>query len=119
MNLSDYRIIVCGDGARNLKVIANALGAEFCLDKFHLFKKIISALKTQILKKIDFICKNCIDLVYKKNQFANEIIDLIKASKIATAIKTLIDLKKNYVIHSKDLNSLIRYIQDNKKAIEI
>lgn len=119
INLSDYRIIVCGDGARNLKVIANALGAEFCLDKFHLFKKIISTFKTQILKKIDFICKDCMDSVYKKNQFANEIIDLIEAGKIATAIKSLIDLKKNYDIHSRDLNSLIRYIQGNKKAIEI
>ena len=116
---SNYRIIVCGDGARNLKAIARALGAEFCLDKFHLYQKINAAFKTQALKQIDFICNDCTSSIYKKNELVHQIIELIETGKVAEAIQMLIDIRKKFKIHSTDLNKLIRYMKNNQKAIEI
>ena len=117
-NLSDYRIIVCGDGARNLKLIAENLGAEFCLDKFHLYNKIYFVLKTQTFKKIDFIFKNCTDSKYKKNYLRKQIIEMLEDGKIRQVIQKLIDIKNNFDIHSSDLNKLINYMKNNLEAIE-
>ena len=117
-NLSNYRIIVCGDGARNLKLIAENLGAKFCLDKFHLYNKIYFVLKTQAFKKIDFIFKNCTDSKYKKNYLRNKIIEMLEDGKIRQVIQKLIDIKNNFDIHSSDLNKLINYMENNLEAIE-
>ena len=80
-NSSDYRIIVCGDGARNLKLIAENLGAEFCLDKFHLYNKIYFVLKRKLLKRLILFSKTALIQSIRKIIYASKLLKYLKMGK--------------------------------------
>ena len=115
----NFRIIVSGDGAQNIKDIANGLNAEFCLDKWHLFNKIWFVFKSQNWRKIDFINYDCMNQKYVKNKLAKQIIKLIKNGKINEAIHCLLKIQSQCNTKVKIIDDLIKYIKHNQEGIEI
>ena len=117
--LRKFELIVHGDGARYIKTIAKKLNAKVVLDTWHLFNKIYRVFRIQKLKKAIFIHNNSTLLYSEQNNFPKQIIQLIKERKINEALKLLFKIKALINYDSKDLNSLIAYINNNKKSIEI
>ena len=70
-----------GDGARYIKTIAKKLNAKVVLDTWHLFNKIYRVFRIQKLKKAIFIHNNSTLLYSEQNNFAKQIIQLIKERK--------------------------------------
>ena len=118
-NLSNFTIIVSGDGAEYIKTIAKALHALTGLDQWHLFHKIRAICKTQAFRKIAFINDDWINEHCKQNNLAEEIIQLIKDSKIDRAFNLLLEIKAICGNNCKELNDLINYFKHNLKSVAI
>lgn len=118
-DLSNFIIIVSGDGAKYIKTIAKAFNAQTGLDRWHLFNKIRAAFKTQALKKFAFINCDALKKKSKKNKYAERIIQLIKDANINEAYKLLLKVRKVCGFYCWELNSLIAYFQHNLKSIDI
>ncbi|MBO7044448.1 hypothetical protein J6W34_08120, partial [bacterium] len=54
-----------------------------------------------------------------KKDYCNNIIELIKLSKVDEAINLLIEFMNIYQFIANEINSLIFYLRRNKDAIEI
>ncbi|MBO6022357.1 hypothetical protein J6P68_06120, partial [bacterium] len=54
-----------------------------------------------------------------KKDYCNNIIELIKLSKVDEAINLLIEFMNIYLFKANEINGLIFYLRRNKDAIEI
>lgn len=118
-DLSNFELVVSGDGARYIKTIAINLESKLGLDKYHAYKRLHDTLKTSNLKKFHLSSDVLSSAKFAENNFANEGIQLLKEGKVDELNKQLVDFKNNYGINSKELNSSISYFKNNKNGIKI
>ncbi|WP_342274909.1 Mbov_0401 family ICE element transposase-like protein [Spiroplasma endosymbiont of Cantharis lateralis] len=109
-DLSKKQIILCGDGANWIKEIADYIGAEYILDKFHLFQKIYRCFaykKSSKSKNSDRLK----DLYQKTIEYYSE----NKINELVQFLTTCLDMEK---LNIQRIKEAIRYITNNRKGIE-
>lgn len=118
-DISDKKIIVCGDGAKWIKNLATLLDAEYVLDKYHitnLLFKIFHHKKNNLA-----LIKNLIKLESNNTSklFYNECVKLLNLGNPEKIIAKLMVIKKEGKWKKKEakINQLITYIQNNKEGI--
>lgn len=106
-NIENKKLIICGDGANWISDISNFLGAEFILDKFHLFQKIYACFP------------------YKKSNNKSKLIKLYElaiekynSKNIKSLINFLCENIDSNGLNNKRIKDAIRYISNNTKGIE-
>ena len=118
-DLKQFNIFVCGDGARYIKTIANALRAKNVLDLWHLLNKIATVFNTKKLKEFNPSCEGLIEQRFIKPTLKGTIIELVTNGEVVKAYKLLIAIIEIYHLDWYELNGLIYYFRMNKKGIEI
>ena len=118
-DLKQFNIFVCGDGARYIKTIANALHAKNVLDLWHLLNKIDAIFNTKKLKEFNPRCEGLVEQRFIKPTLKETIIELVKNGEVVKAYKLLIAVIEIYHLDCYELNGLIYYLRMNKKGIEI
>lgn len=118
-DLNQFNLIVSGDGARYIKTIANNLNANVAADQWHLINKIHLVFNIKNESKHDLFFHNKKLFRQIKTKYRNEIVKLIKETKIDEAILILSEFKYKFNFKVKEINGLILYLKRNKRAIEI
>ncbi|AUB31995.1 Mbov_0401 family ICE element transposase-like protein [Spiroplasma floricola] len=105
--LTNKKFVICGDGANWILEIANFLGAEFVLDKFHLFQKI-------------YFC-----FPYKRSKNKSKLMKLYElaiekydSKNIKSLINFLYENVDSIGLKNKRIKEAIKYISNNIKGIE-
>ncbi|WP_368487141.1 Mbov_0401 family ICE element transposase-like protein [Spiroplasma sp. DGKH1] len=102
---ADTKFIVGGDGAKWISEVANILGAEYVLDKFHamrLIKKLLSIRTSE----------------YHKNHFKNAR-ELFSKGDVDRLLELINSFKGDPLIHKQDkIQQVYNYIKRNRKGIE-
>ncbi len=106
-SLTNKKFVICGEGANWISEIANNLGAEFVLDKFHLFQKI-------------YFC-----FPYKRSKNKSKLmklyelaIDKYKSKNIKSLINFLSENIDSIGLKNERIKETIKYISNNIKGIE-
>ena len=118
-DLNQFNIFVCGDGARYIKTIANALHAKNVLDLWHLLNKIAAIFNIKKLKEFNPRCEGLVEQRFIKPTLKETIIELVKNGEVVKAYKLFIAVIKIYHLDCYELNGLFYYLRMNKKSIEI
>ena len=99
--------------------IANNLNANVAADQWHLINKIHLVFNIKNESKHDLFFHNKKLFRQIKTKYRNEIVKLIKETKIDEAILMLSEFKYKFNFKVKEINGLILYLKRNKRAIEI
>jgi len=101
---ADTKFIVGGDGAKWISEVANILGAEYVLDKFHamrLIKKLLSIRTSE----------------YHKNHFKNAR-ELFSKGDVDSLLELINSFKGDPLIFKQDkIQQVYNYIKRNRKGI--
>ena len=116
-DISNFKLYVSSDGARDLKAIAERLNATHALDRFHALSWIEHTFKTEQLKQINWLLNESANEHSYKINLKKQILELVLAGKIDEAICKLTNLKEKYPFAVHQINALIRYLNHNKESI--
>lgn len=117
-NKDKFQILVSSDGARNLKKIAEYFNAIHAIDKYHVFNRIYLTFRTSQLITLNWMLNDQNEKFSSKINLRKEILELVKNYEVDSAILRLNEIKKNSFTQCYSLNSLIKYLQNNKTSIE-
>ena len=118
-DIKGFKLIFCGDGARYIETTAKEFGAEVALDLWHVLRKIKNIFNYKNKTKLDALFSDTKQFKKDKKDYCNNIIELIKLSKVDEAINLLIEFMNIYQFKANEINGLIFYLRRNKDAIEI
>ena len=117
-NKDKFQIFVSSDGARNLKKIAEYFNAIHAIDKYHVFNRIYLTFRTSQLITLNWMLNDQSEKCSSRINLGKEILELVKNDKLDLALLRLNEIKKNSFIQCYSLNSLIKYLKNNKTSIE-
>ena len=118
-DIKRFKLIFCGDGARYIETTAKEFEAEVALDLWHVLRKIKNIFNYKNKTKLDALFSDTKQFKKDKKDYCNNIIELIKLSKVDEAINLLIEFMNIYQFKANEIKGLIFYLRRNKDAIEI
>lgn len=118
-DIKRFKLIFCGDGARYIETTAKEFDAEVALDLWHILRKIKNIFNYKNKTKLDALFSDPKQFKKDKKDYCNNIIELIKLSKVDEAINLLIEFMNIYQFKANEIKGLIFYLRRNKDAIEI
>ena len=121
-DLTNKKLILMGDGANWIKILAKNLNAHYVLDKFHLVKKV----KSIFTFREYVITNNLKEIRNIKEELYNDLITFINAGDVTNFVEHLkaLILKETLNTHKwltpkiKHIKSLIKYACNNQEGIE-